>query len=109
MSYTKIYPLGPKTGLSSYETFFDPSKYPTIEHAKRNNDVAIVDFVKDEDGVIYFEAYLSNNPEKKLHHKLLVQVFPFGVDFNDDKVANYMVATLWGMTAKKIKFNPIWN
>lgn len=106
MIFTKIYPLGPKPGFGTYETFYDSSKYQSLKQAKEYYDVVVVDFVKDEWGVIYFEVYSTMTPDIKKYHKLIVQQFPFGVDYNDDVEVCNLVAYVM---KKKIPFNPRWN
>lgn len=106
MTLTKISPLSNRPGLGTYETFFDKTKYQSLQQALYHKDVAIVDFVKDEYGTIYFEAYTMERPDYRLHHKLNFQQFPFGVDYSDDVEACVLVSKLWKMPEP---FNPLWN
>lgn len=87
MGYTKISPLGARNGLGTFEMFFDTSKYISPDAAQEANDVAIVDFVLNDDDVIYFEAYHIKSPEDKKHVRLQIQHFPCGVDVMDDQAA----------------------
>lgn len=105
MPFVIISPFGPKAGYGTYETFYDVDKYSSIEEAKFYNDVAVVDFVRDEIGIIYFRVYSTLDPEKLFYHRLYVQLFPFGVDYNDDVAVCNLIAELWG---KKI-FDPSMN
>ncbi len=105
MPFIKISPFGPRLGYGTYETFFDKEKYSSMEEAKFYNDVAVVDFVRDEYGIIYFQAYSTIDPETFLYHKLHIQLFPFGIDYRDDVEVCNLVAKLWG---KKI-FDPSMN
>ena len=83
--YTKIYPLGERLGLGSYDTFYDTEKYNNIEEAIKNNDCVIANFVSDENSIIYFEVMDSKYPDKAKYHCLNIQHFPFGVDISDDE------------------------
>lgn len=83
----KIYPLGKRSGIGSFDTFWDIEKYKTLQEAISKNDVIIVDFVKDDDDIIYFEFYWSYNPEEKIYQILTIQHFPLGVDIRDDRLA----------------------
>lgn len=105
MELTKITPLGPRVGYGTYETFFDTVKYKSMEEAKIAYDVAIVDFVKDEYGTIYFQVYSSLNPDEIFTHRLNHQQFPFGVDISDDREVCNLVAKIFG---KKV-FDPSMN
>lgn len=105
MGFTKISPLGPRAGYGTYETFYDTAKYSSMDEAKFYDDVAVVDFVKNEDGVIFFRVYSTKTPDKFLYHELQVQHFPFGVDYGDDLAVCNLVHLLWD---KKI-FDPSMN
>lgn len=83
-TYTKISPLGERIGPGTFEFVFDTEKYK-MEEAIVANDGAIVDFVQDENGIIYFEAYDTKSPENKQHVRLQIQHFPFGIDIMDDQ------------------------
>lgn len=88
MKYTKISPLGPREGKGTFDTFYDTKKYPKGQsQAEEANDAVIVDFVKDDDGIVYFEFYNTKAPEIKKYHQLEIQHFPFGVDVFDDTSA----------------------
>lgn len=93
MSYEKISPLGKRSGLGTYETFFDAALYGQAQAIIAKKAV-IVDFVKDEQGTIYFELYHAQAPEDKLYHRLMIQHFPFGVDTRDDHSSWELAKTL---------------
>ena len=87
MSFTKISPLGPRVEEGTFETFFDGKKYHNMALARAANDMYIVDFVQDQNGIIYFEGYSLKQPELKTYHKLNYQHFPAGIDVSDDAAA----------------------
>lgn len=87
MKYEKIYPLGERKGIGSYETFFNQGKFKSIKEAIEANEYCVVDFVKDEQGIIYFEIYTGALPDVKTYHRLNIQHFPCGVDVMDDNDA----------------------
>lgn len=84
MTFRKIAPLGPRTGPGTFDTVFRKETHPTMEEALADNEVGIVDFVENEEGIRYFEAYYSKTPEIKYHRMLEIQDFPFGIDMIDD-------------------------
>lgn len=84
--FTRIEPLGPRVGPGSFEFVFDNEKH-TMEQAIDILDGVVIDFVKgDEDGLIYFQAYDTKNPEYKEELRLQIQYFPFGIDMIDDEL-----------------------
>lgn len=96
MGYKKIFPLGVRPGLGSYDTFWPEKEIKTLEDALANSkQVIIIDFVKDEAGVIYFEAYDKNNPDEKKRMRLGWQHFPFGVDTRDDQDCIILATSLF--------------
>jgi len=82
--YRKISPLGTRLGFGTYDTFFDTSKYRSIAEAEEANDLVIVNFVINDENVIYFEVFSTRNENKKEYLRLQIQHFPFGVDAGDD-------------------------
>ncbi len=103
----KISPLGKRKGLGTFDTFFDTDKYEKVAQAHEANDVAVVDFVQDDDGVKYFEIYHTKNPDEKTTYRLQIQHFPFGIDhFDDEWAAHYAQEFLnkyksWTKSTKK--------
>lgn len=87
MIYTIVSPLGPRLGPSTFDTIFNTDKYSTHEEAFLAHDFVKIDFVKDADGIIYFELSHSKRPDVKVHQRLLIQHFPFGIDMRDDHSA----------------------
>ena len=94
--YTKISPLGPRKGSGTFDCWFDPDKYKTLEEAEQANDYVVVDFVKDEHGIIFFELYHTKDPGAKRHYELEIQHFlPFmGIDAFDDDAAERLAHKL---------------
>lgn len=87
MQYTKISPLGPRRGPGTFDGVFGP-KYKTMEEAVAANDIVIIDFVKDENGIIYFQFYHMKDIAAKRYWQLQVQNFWAGVvDVFDDEAA----------------------
>ena len=95
MKYKKVSPLGPREGQGTYETFYSNEKYSTLQEAIKANDIAIVDFVRDENNTTYFEIYHSKHPDHKKYHRLNYQHFPAGVDMLDDSLAVDIVDNLF--------------
>jgi hypothetical protein len=60
-----------------------------MEEAMKANDIAVVDFVQDENGIIYFEIYHTKDPAAKRHCRLEIQNFipAIGIDAFDDAAA----------------------
>lgn len=87
LEYTKMYPLGKRSGLGSFETFYDIKKYIDYETAIKANDCVVIDFVSDENGIIYFSAFHTLNPSEIIYRKLNFQHFPCGLDILDDNIA----------------------
>lgn len=87
MEYKKIAPLGPREGTGTFDCIYDNQKYSTMKEAQAANDYVQIDFVKGEDGIIYFEFVYSKAPDIKRHQQLQIQHFPFGIDVMDDATA----------------------
>lgn len=79
-----ISPLGERIGIGTYDTFFNADKFESVEEAIANNDAVCVNFVKDEEGIIYFEYFNIKDPDTKKYLRLDFQFFPLGVDTRDD-------------------------
>lgn len=94
MAYTKIAPLGNRIGPGTYDCFWKPA-YRSMEEALAANDFIVVDFVTDENGIIYFEFYHINTPQIKKYHRLMFQHFPFGVDTRDDWMAGEIAQSMF--------------
>lgn len=58
-----------------------------MEESLEANDMVVVDFVVDENGIKYFEFYHIAEPEKREILQLQIQHFPFGIDMLDDQAA----------------------
>ena len=84
MEYTIIAPLGIMNGIGTFDTFHNQRKYSSCEEALKANDVIVIDFVKDENDIIYFQIYHTKSSHAKTYLQLEVQHFPFGVDIIDD-------------------------
>lgn len=82
-----VSPLGPRQGAGSFETFFDAERFATIDLAISAQKAVVVDFIKDANGIIWFEAWHIKDPSTKKRRRLEVQHFPFGVDVFDDEAA----------------------
>lgn len=69
-----------------------------MEEAMAANDIAVVDFVQDEKGVIYFEIYHTKDLAAKRHYQLEVQHFDpqLGVDAFDDDAAERLAHKILG-------------
>lgn len=87
MNYEKISPLGQREGLGTFDTVYNEVKYPDKEKAFEEKECVVIDFVKGEDGIIYFEFYHMKEPKIKKHHRLDIQYFPVGIDMFDDQNA----------------------
>lgn len=85
--FEKISPLGERKGPGTFDGFWDNTKYDTMQEALEANDMVVVDFIKDENGIIYFEFYHIAEPNKKEIQMLQIQHFPAGVDIMDDQMA----------------------
>ena len=94
MKYTKISPLGNRTGPGTYDAIWNNKEYNSLEEAEEKGKLVVLDFVKDENNTVYFEIYNSDNPEEKKYHRLNYQHFPFGVDALDDGLAIEIAETL---------------
>jgi len=80
----KINLFGKQKSRGSFDDFFDPSKYKTLEQAYEANDYVECDFVEDENGTIFIEARNVRQPEIRKYHKLNYQRPIFGLDVSDD-------------------------
>ncbi len=88
MIYTKISPLGPRRGPGTFDGVWNADRYKRMEDAIAANDLVVIDFVKDEKGIIYFELYHTKDPDAKRHYELEIQYFDKrGVDVCDDDAA----------------------
>lgn len=94
MSYTKIALLGERKGIGTFETFFNTKKYTSVDDAIKANDCVVVDFVKDDTGIIYFEIKHSQKPDECKYHRLDIQRPIFGIDALDDAACCRIVDTL---------------
>lgn len=92
---TTISPLGPRNGPGSFDTFFDIEKYESMEASIKANDYVVVDFVRDQLQVKYFQAYHIQNPKVKRYEPLMIQHFPFGIDMRDDMTASILAVSLF--------------
>lgn len=94
-----IAPLGPRTGLGTFDTFWDPDKYKTVEDAITAQECVVVNFVEGEGQVIYFELYHIKYPNERRHHKLIIQWFrpELGVDQRDDWAAEEIANGILGI------------
>jgi len=95
MTYEIISPLGPRNGDGTFDTFFDLEKYKNQDEAKSSNDLVVINFVKNEGGLIFFEGYHSKVPDRKLYRQLNYQHFPFGIDISDDNLAQELADNLF--------------
>ena len=95
MNYTTIAPLGLRTGHGTFETFYDNNIYSSLKDAENDNNMVIVDFVKDEDNVIHFQFYNVRKPKDKKYYRLNQQHFPAGVDVGDDQAACRIAPSLF--------------
>lgn len=95
MEYTRISPLGPRTGPGSFDCYFDMRKYASMQQAMSANDFVVVDFVKDEHKVVYFEFHHVQTPEERHQLRLQVQHFPFGIDMFDDQAAGSKATSMF--------------
>lgn len=93
--YTKIAPLGKRNSVGTFDDFYNDGKYNSMQEAWTAIDFVVVDFVQDEQGVIYFELYNKKAPEVKKYHRLRVQHFPMGIDVFDDRAAEDIAKTLY--------------
>jgi hypothetical protein len=89
MEYKTISPLGDRRGLGTFDTFWDTDKYNSLEIAVAENDYVQINFVLNENNIIYLEFFHSKDPEKKIYYRLEFQGFlPFlGIDTRDDNKA----------------------
>lgn len=93
MSYNKIALFGKKQSRGTFDDFFS-EKYESIQEAYEKNDYVQADFVKDEEGVLYIEAYNVKEPEVKKYHRLNFQRCMFGLDVLDDSLGAEMAESL---------------
>lgn len=93
MNYTKVNLFG----AQSKGTFDDicDQKYSTIQDAYAQNDYVECNFVKDDEGILYIEAYHIKKPEEKLYHRLTWQDPRFGLDTIDDQLGCEMATKLF--------------
>lgn len=103
MIYRKISPLGKREGLGTFDTLYDNKLYTSMEEAKEANDVVVMDFVKDEQDIIYIECYNVSSPEDQKRHRLNFQHFPAGLDVLDDSLACELATTLFKSYKEPIK------
>lgn len=94
MTYTKIYPLGKREGRGSFDTYCERNGWEP-NSARASDKLVVIDFVVDENNIIYFEAHHSDHPEDKEYLRLQVQHFPFGIDMVDDFAALNLAAKLF--------------
>lgn len=40
-----VSPLGKRTGIGTFETFWNPEKYTSVENAVKNKECVVVDFL----------------------------------------------------------------
>lgn len=85
--------MGERKGFGTYETFYNHHKY-TREQAYEAKCYTVVDFVQDENGIKYLQAYHAQFPKYVLREKMLIQHFPFGIDQRDDWMAESMFKKL---------------
>lgn len=95
MTYKKIFPLGKRPSKGGFDDFYSTEKYKSLEDAYHADDFVKVDFVTDENDIVYFEFYNVKNPDEKKHHRLEIQRFPFGIDVFDDQAACTIAPTLF--------------
>lgn len=94
--YKIIAPLGARAGFGTFDTFFDEGVYKSAAAASAARDFVVVNFVKDEQGIKYFEAYHVERPDDKRYLRLSIQHFPFGLDAMDDNAARTLAKELFG-------------
>jgi hypothetical protein len=92
--YKKIDLFGKKQSRGTFDDFFNPEKYKTIQEAYDANDYVECDHVKDEKDIIYIQAFNWKNPHEKKYHRLEIQKCIFGIDMLDDQMACDMAASL---------------
>lgn len=89
--YKVISPLGERIGIGTYDTFYNTEKFESCIEAMINKDAVCVNFVQDQEGIIYFEYYNIKDPDSKKYLRLGCQHFPFGIDTRDDwMICEYM-------------------
>lgn len=96
MKYTKISPLWPRRGPGTFDGVYG-LKYKTMEEAVEANDIVVIDFVKDENDIIYFQFYHTKDIKAKRYWQLQVQDFYMGVvDAFDDEAAMILARKMLG-------------
>lgn len=94
MKYTIISPLGTRKGYGTFDTFFNPASPLSFEELEQSGDYVVMNFVKDEDDIIWFEGFHYRDPANKKYHRLIVQHFPCGVDGLDADASYQMAKSL---------------
>ena len=95
MSYETFYLFGKKQSRGAFDDFFDIKKYENLKQAYDAADYVHCDFVKNESGEIFIQAYNVSKPDEKKYHRLNYQHCPAGLDGLDDSLACEMAATLF--------------
>lgn len=95
MEYKKIYLFGKQKSKGSFDDFYDTSKYSTLEEAYNANDYVQCNFVQDEKGIIYIEAFNVQNNNKRKYHELIYQRCICGLDVSDDNAACELAVSLF--------------
>lgn len=94
-----IAPLGFRKGPGTFDAFFNEGRYKSCDEAEAAGDYVCVNFVRDENGVVFFEHFHTHDPETKLYTRLQIQHFPFGIDVLDDQVAQHVAQDLFDRAA----------
>lgn len=93
MEYTIIDLFGKHGSRGTFDDIFS-NKYESKEDAYAANDYVQADFVRDENGILYIQAFNVKDPEIKKLHKLNYQRPVAGLDVMDDSMGADMAATL---------------
>jgi hypothetical protein len=94
MGYRKVSLFSEQKSRGTYDDFFNPEKYKTIEEAHLASDYVQGDFVMDENDILFIQLYHMRAPENKIHHRLYIQRPVAGIDVYDDDKACKMALKL---------------
>lgn len=97
MEYEKIedFKHPENTSRGTFSDAFDNDKYETIEEAYKENDFVQVDYVRDSNGVLYYKAFHTKQPDKFRYRKLEIQRPIRGPDLIDLKHLDEIVDELF--------------
>ena len=86
MEYEKIMCFHDRVGPGNYDTIYDQDKYDYWDEAVAAGDAAILDIVKDEEGIKYIRIHTLREPDKFEYVRLDIQNFvpSLGLDAMDD-------------------------